>query len=165
MNNSLTWKDAFLGESQLLYDLDGNITSYLFPVNESGKSAGYIIVSSDKRFPGVLESTREGDSPYVNVSGTDAIYVGPLMHLEKVDNGVVDINKPLEILDKNQLESEGIYSKENIDEASTNDPSTSKSLIAPMTTTNYSYKLISGVPDYTWYLGCAPTSGENILTY
>lgn len=37
--------------------------------------------------------------------------------------------------------------------------------MTPLATTDYSYKLISGVPDYTWYIGCAPTSGANIMAY
>ena len=71
------------------------------------------------------------------------------MHLEKEGNEVINLDIPSEILDVNEISKEGILTEENIENAYAKDDFS----VAPLATTDYSYKLISGVPDYTWYIG------------
>ena len=65
-NNSYSnWKKAKLDKGFPLFDFDGNVTSYLFSVKVNGKATGYVIVSAFGKKPEILESTRDGNHPYI----------------------------------------------------------------------------------------------------
>ncbi|MBG9757657.1 C39 family peptidase [Lysinibacillus sp. fkY74-1] len=160
------WKQAKLHDGVELFDFDGNLTSYVFEVtNENGNDQGYIIVSAFPEFPGVVESTREGSSPYKNVNNGDGIYVGPLLSYAKIGDSIQDLQSN-EVLEESELRSLGTLNNQNIEElVEETNRTIGQDMIAPFAATDYSYKLISGVPDYSWYRGCAPTSGANIIKY
>ncbi|WP_102027885.1 C39 family peptidase [Salirhabdus sp. Marseille-P4669] len=158
------WKGANLGKGLTLYDFEGNITAYLFPVQVDDNKKGYVIFSANKMLPGLIESAREGGHPYENVNGK-LIYVGPLMYFSKKnfsDSKIFDIRMSKNI-DKVKLKSKGPLSSENIAKfAETNNDISNNSIYA---TSSSQYKLISGVPDFQWYIGCSPTSGANIIKW
>jgi hypothetical protein len=63
-NAERKWRDSTLKFEFPLYDFDGQVTSYLFTVqDENGNDTGYLVVSNSPK-PVVLESTREGTHPY-----------------------------------------------------------------------------------------------------
>lgn len=164
-NSYPDWKTASIEPAEELYDFDGNLTSYLFQVRSKGVDQGYVIVSASNFIPGVLESTREGSNPYKDGITESKIYVGPLMHYIKYSaDELIDLknNKKLK---KNALKSKGPYSKKNIvNQQSTTLKNQNVSLYAS-NPANYTYKLISGVGDFTWQVGCGPTAAANILKY
>ncbi|MFC5775517.1 C39 family peptidase [Ectobacillus antri] len=159
------WKNASLEKGKKLYDFDGNLTSYLFQVKNQGKDQGYIIISAIPEIPGVLESTREGSNPYVDVKESDSIYVGPVLHFSKVDNEYAMSLSNKKVEKKSKLKSNAPLSYENIEKYADATSTVEPEQIGTQAVTNYKYKLISGVPDYTWDIGCAPTSGANIVKY
>lgn len=177
-NSFENWKEAKLKEPISLYDFDDNLTSYLFEVmNKNGTEQGYIIVSALKDFPGVMESTREGSSPYNSLvkdslNKDKNIYVGPLLHFKKTSNEkIIDLQQN-KVLNSTELKSKGLFNKQDvkkmkIDESTSISSAsiTDYSYISPTSITDYSYKLISNVPDIAWYRGCAPTTGANIIRY
>ncbi|PGE55973.1 galactose oxidase, partial [Bacillus toyonensis] len=86
------WKDAQIGQSTILYDLEGQITGYAFQVKKDNQDKGYIIASSEKQTPSIIESTREGKYPYQQVEEGQSIYTGPLQHYKKVDRTIVNLH-------------------------------------------------------------------------
>ncbi|PGA38016.1 galactose oxidase, partial [Bacillus toyonensis] len=50
------WKGAQVGQSTVLYDLEGSITGYAFQVQKNNQDKGYIIASSEKQAPSIIES-------------------------------------------------------------------------------------------------------------
>ncbi|PGO30042.1 hypothetical protein CN984_10975 [Bacillus cereus] len=166
-NADTPWSKGTLEQPKKLYDLDGNLTSYIFQVKVGEIDSGYMIVSAISEFPGVLESTREGKTPYENIKEGDAIYVGPLLHYGKEKNGNIKDLKSKKTLSKNSIKSKGPLDKHNIKNLAQKTKKQEEELqtIYPQAISNYTNKMINGVPDYTWYLGCAPTSGANIVQY
>ncbi|MCZ0756453.1 hypothetical protein M4I42_12870, partial [Anoxybacillus sp. J5B_2022] len=60
-------------------------------------------MSAIPQFPGILESTREGSNPYVNVKENNGIYVGPLLHFSIEKNGYVKNLKENKLIEKSKL--------------------------------------------------------------
>ncbi|ASS73920.1 hypothetical protein CIG75_02290 [Tumebacillus algifaecis] len=152
------WDSAVIQEGKVLYDFDGNVSAYLFPLTVNDRPSGYMIVSAYSQTSGVIESTRTGTTPYVGINGKDAIYVGPLMHYKKVGDAHFEDLHLKKKIQKNTLKSKGPLAKENVNRLSA-------SQITPEAITEYKSKTLTGIPDYQWYKGCAPTSGANIVKY
>lgn len=164
-NSFESWKSITLQEPTELYDFDGILTSYLFEItNKYDKDQGYIIVSALPDFPGVVESTRTGSSPYKNIKNGDGIYVGPLLSFTKNNNTFKDLHSG-EIVEKNELKNKGTLTVENVKELAKTTKDSMDEIVNPDNITDYSFKLMSEVPDFLWYKGCAPTSGANIVKY
>ncbi|MGG1263889.1 C39 family peptidase [Brevibacillus laterosporus] len=162
-NSYENWKDAKLGDTSDLYDFDGNLTAYLFPVIVNGEDSGYVIYGVNEGNGGILESTREGEHPYSGVNESERIYVGPLMHYKKIDSGEFEDLHSKKVIQEEDLLSEGPLSQSEINKRLT---VAEEELVSPMSSpVNYSYKLIRSVPDYDWYIGCTPTSAANIISY
>ncbi|MGX1826778.1 C39 family peptidase [Paenibacillus taichungensis] len=166
--NTEDWKNTKISYDFPLFDFDGNVTAYLFSVKLEASNSGYLIVSADNN-PVVLESAREGDHPYFKANEGQPIYVGATMYYVKLNSSeFIDIREGKTIT-SNDLKSKGTLSGKasdqfiipETDSASEISPLT----VQPQTIISYSQKLISGVPDFTWYLGCSPTVFSNITKY
>lgn len=150
------WKDAQIGASNTLYDLDGNITGYVFQIEKNNEEHGYIIANGKNNGPSIIESTRAGANPYKNIEEGKAIYTGPLQHLKKENDKIIDLhtNQNVEKLEeKKQLEVVQNYSFSA--------PKVERFSNKP----KIQNKLINNVPDYQWYRGCSPTAIANLVAY
>lgn len=171
-SNTSHWKNATIKFEFPLYDFDGYVTAYLFSVKSNGKDSGYLIISANEK-PIVLESAREGIHPYHKLSIQDqAIYVGATMYYIKHSSDQYYDIREGNVISRNDLKSKGTiqgkiyYQNFSFNKSNNNLPAEfSSSLIKPQTIISYSYKLISGVPDFSWYKGCSPTSFSNIVKY
>ncbi|HHW38507.1 MAG TPA: hypothetical protein GXX18_14935 [Bacillales bacterium] len=158
--NTENWENAKAKYEFPLYDFDGNITSFLFTVEEKGEDKGYIIISNTSQ-PEVLESTREGSHPYINKKKNEekAVYVGPTMHyVEQEDNASYLDLRSEKVINKRSLKSKGSLSK-GFTNKEQNEPQ-----IGIQTIISYSSKILN-VADMAWYIGCSPTSFGNIVRY
>ncbi|PHB16691.1 hypothetical protein COE80_28135 [Bacillus pseudomycoides] len=152
------WNDASFSEEKTLYDLDGKIRAYLFQVKKGDQNYGYIIANGIKGKPSIIESTREGNNPYTGVPEGQAIYIGPLQHLKKENDKVIDIatNQNIEFKEVKQVENSREESLV---------PDVKYAINTKATEDEYTEKKIGNVPDYTWYRGCSPTAFANIFAY
>ncbi|MGE8016709.1 S-layer homology domain-containing protein [Bacillus mycoides] len=151
------WKDANINEGNTLYDLRGYISGYVFQVKKDNQDMGYIIVGSKKSKNSIVESTREGTSPYKDVEEGNAIYTGPLQHYKKDTNKVTDLhtNQSSELKDVKQPEEKKRSIAAPFANSSSNDEEDF----------GFKQKYISNVPDYNWYRGCSPTAIGNVVAY
>ncbi|MEC0211372.1 C39 family peptidase [Paenibacillus ehimensis] len=174
-NSHPDWKGSSLSFEETLYDFDDKITSYLYTVkDETSKSdEGYIIVSAGND-PIVLESTREGSHPYKGKKAESErpVYVGGLLHFVKVDGdknskALSDTEVTIKDLrNNNTLKKSELKSKGLLSEGVKLAPSENKGEdIAPASRVSYSKRIISGVPDHSWEIGCSPSSMSNIIKY
>lgn len=166
--NTKDWHNSKMNFEFPLFDFDGNVSSYLFSVKSEGASSGYLIVSADNS-PVVLEAAREGNHPFVNSTGGQPIYVGATMYYVKLNSSqFLDIRQGKTIT-TNDLKSKGTLhgkaSDQSIDPHANSVTEFLPITVQPLTIISYSQRLISGVPDFTWYLGCSPTSFSNIVKY
>lgn len=161
-DSSVEWEKGELNNHENLYDFDGNLVAYLFPVKSEGKDQGYIISSANPDFPGVIESAREGQHPYQSIEKGKLIYVGPLMYYVKNGNEFIDI-KTNQTYSFKDFKSKGPLAKENVKKYST--LSTVQGTQDNFSLTSASGSIISNVPDYTWRKGCFPTSAANMLVW
>ncbi|QDX93985.1 hypothetical protein EEL30_17820 [Brevibacillus laterosporus] len=113
-NSHENWKDAELEDTSDLYDFDGNLTTYLFPVTANGEESGYVIYGVNEGNDGILESTREGEHPYSGVDESERIYVGSLMHYKKIDSGEFEDLHSKQLIQEEDLQSEGPLSQNAI---------------------------------------------------
>ncbi|NUH91352.1 PA14 domain-containing protein [Bacillus thuringiensis] len=154
------WKDAQIGQSTILYDLEGKITGYAFQVKKDHQDKGYIIASSEKQAPSIIESTREGKYPYQQVEEGKSIYTGPLQHYKKVDQTIVNLHTEQTIDIKT--------AKQQIETTKPKD-STERSFSPKKKLAQeqpaFKENSIPNVPDNQWYYGCTPTAVSNIAEY
>ncbi|MEH7460240.1 S-layer homology domain-containing protein [Bacillus sp. JJ1127] len=150
------WENANVDEGKILYDLEGEISGYVFQVNKENQDSGYVIADSKKKNNSIIESTREGSSPYKEIEEGKAIYTGPLQHFKKDDSNITDIHRKqsFKLDDVKQAELKKVKVSKSIAYANTSDDDMV-----------YKEKLIQNVPDYTWYRGCTPTAFANIVGY
>ncbi|WP_223268702.1 C39 family peptidase [Bacillus toyonensis] len=154
------WKDAQIGQSTILYDLEGQITGYAFQVKKDNQDKGYIIASSEKQTPSIIESTREGKYPYQQVEEGQSIYTGPLQHYKKVDRTIVNLHTEQTIdikTAKQQIET----TKPKDSTERTYSPKKKLAQDQPA----FKENSIPNVPDNQWYYGCTPTAVSNIAEY
>ncbi|HFJ9280769.1 TPA: S-layer homology domain-containing protein [Bacillus cereus] len=156
------WQDTHFSESKTLYDLEGQITGYLFQVQKNNEDLGYIIADSKNNGSPILESTREGSNPYKNIDEGKAIYTGPLHHLKKEKDKVINIHTS-QAIGINQAKSIQI----DKDKEKQHQPHTYNAPQMELNSQEPDYKEhnISNVPDYTWYHGCSPTAIANLVAY
>ncbi|MGE8016708.1 S-layer homology domain-containing protein [Bacillus mycoides] len=154
---SENWKTAIVTEGKTLYDLNGQISGYVFQVKKDNKDLGYVIASNKKGGNSIVESTRKGTNPYKDIEEGKAIYTGPLQHYKIVDNKITDLhnNQSFDLKDVKQPEEK----KRNIAKPFANSP------INDEDNFDFQEKQIQNVPDYNWYRGCAPTAIGNIVAY
>ncbi|MCH5477091.1 S-layer homology domain-containing protein [Bacillus cereus] len=153
------WKNANVDQGKNLYNLEGEISGYVFQVNKDNQDLGYIIADSKKTNNSIIESTREGSSPYKEVEEGKAIYTGPLQHFKKDNDNITDIHSKqvLKIDDAKQIELKKAPISKSIAYAATSNND--------MDDMMFKEKLIQNVPDYTWFRGCTPTAFANIIGY
>ncbi|MGG3523248.1 C39 family peptidase [Bacillus pseudomycoides] len=153
------WKDAQIGESTILYDLEGRITGYAFQVKKDKQDKGYIIASSEKQTPSIIESTREGKNPYQQVEEGKSVYTGPLQHYKKVDQTIVDLHTEqptdIETVKQKQVDTKKTKTSKEIAYS----PKMAQEIL------DFKTNLISNVPDNQWEIGCTPTAASNIVEY
>ncbi|PGA79394.1 hypothetical protein COL91_28225 [Bacillus pseudomycoides] len=156
------WKDAQIGESTILYDLEGRITGYAFQVKRDNQDKGYIIASSEKQTPSIIESTREGKNPYQQVEEGKSVYTGPLQHYKKVDQTIVDLHTEqstdIETAKQKQVEEKNLKAFRETKE-------TTYSPKMAQEDPDFKVNLIQNVPDNQWEIGCTPTATSNIVEY
>lgn len=157
-----------IGKEITLYDFDGNVTSYLFPVTDGTLEHGYIIESAISSHPGFLQATTKGSHPYKNIESNKAIYVGPSAFFSKIDkDNFTDlrINKKIK---RKDLKSKGSYTKEGFSETDAKNATININYQAQsLTATVSSSKTIVGVPYIKWdpAIGCSPTAAAMIAGY
>ncbi|GIP30798.1 C39 family peptidase [Paenibacillus sp. J2TS4] len=167
--NTDDWHDSKVNFEFPLFDFDGNVTAYLFSVTVGGTDSGYLIVSAEND-PVVLESAREGSHPYFKfLNEGQPIYVGATMYyIKRNTSEFIDIRQG-KIITSSDFKSKGTLQgksfNENMDLSKHSDLEFSPLSIEPQTIISYSKKIISGVPDFSWHLGCSPTSFSNIVKY
>ncbi len=161
------WKDIKnlnVGSEQLLYDFDGNLNAYLFPVNEGDVAHGYIIESAIPGHGGLLEAATAGVHPYSNLKSSESLYVGPSAYYQKLDkDNFVDLRTKSKI-NRKSLKSKGVFSKESL----ANSPSKSIQEQPPESTMEALATVtrrVPNVPDTPWHEGCVPTAAGNIALY
>ncbi|WJE55588.1 PA14 domain-containing protein (plasmid) [Bacillus cereus] len=154
------WKDAQTGTSNTLYDLDGNIAGYVFQIEKNNEEHGYIIVDKQKNVNSIVESSREGSNPYKNVEEGKAIYTGPLQHLKKENDKIIDLHTN-QVVDVKKEKYEETKKPKEVQSYSYSAPKVEKASVEPETKDKY----IKDVPDYQWYRGCSPTAIANLVTY
>ncbi|PFM62723.1 galactose oxidase [Bacillus cereus] len=154
------WKDAQIGASNTLYDLDGNITGYVFQIEKNNEEHGYIIADGKSDGPSIIESTRTGSSPYKDVEEGKAIYTGPLQHLKKENDKIIDLHTN-QVIDATKRTTEAIKKQKEIQPYSYIVPKVAKAFGEPQ----FKDKYIKDVPDYQWYHGCSPTAIANLVSY
>ncbi|MFB6649251.1 S-layer homology domain-containing protein [Bacillus toyonensis] len=154
------WKGAQVGQSTILYDLEGSITGYAFQVQKNNQDKGYIIASSEKQAPSIIESTREGKYPYQQVEEGKSIYTGPLQHYKKVDQTIVNLHTEQTIDIKTAKQQIETTKPKNSTERTY---SPKKELAQEQPT--FKENSIPNVPDNQWYYGCTPTAVSNIAEY
>jgi hypothetical protein len=161
-DSSEEWKTGELSNHENLYDFDGNLVAYLFPIKSEGNDQGYVISSANPDFPGVIESTREGQHPYQSIVKGKLIYVGPLMYYVKNGSEFVDI-KTNQTYSLKEFKSKGPLAKDSVNKYSK--LSTVQNTQNTYSVNSTSGMIISNVPDYTWRKGCFPTSAANMLVW
>jgi hypothetical protein len=166
------WKDVnniqISLEQRTLYDFDGNINAYLFPVTDGKTDHGYIIESAIPASPGLLEATTAGESPYVNVASDKGIYVGFSSFYSKVDsNNFEEIRTKQKIeRSKHLLEGKkGSFNRETVATGKFRSTSNiNNTLVTPMTS---SYYILGGIGNIAYNLtaGCVPIAAANVAKY
>ncbi|EFI65118.1 S-layer homology domain-containing protein [Bacillus anthracis] len=154
------WNDAQIGASNTLYDLDGNITGYVFQIEKKNEELGYIIADGKSGGPSIIESVRTGSSPYKNVEEGKAIYTGPLQHFKKENDKIIDLHSK-QVIDAIKRTTEEGKKQREIQPYSNNVPKVAKAFGEPQ----FKDKYIKDVPDYQWYHGCSPTAIANLVSY
>uniref|UniRef100_UPI0020CF8721 S-layer homology domain-containing protein n=1 Tax=Bacillus thuringiensis TaxID=1428 RepID=UPI0020CF8721 len=151
------WKNAIITEGKILYDLNGIISGYVFQIQKDNIDMGYVIASNKKGKNSIIESTREGTSPYKDIEDREAIYTGPLQHYKMDGNKITDLrnNQSFELKDIKRSEEK----KRNVAKPFAN------SSIIDEDNFDFQEKYIQNVPDYTWYRGCTPTAFANVVGY
>ncbi|WP_436864835.1 S-layer homology domain-containing protein [Bacillus fungorum] len=154
------WKNAQLGQSTTLYDLEGNITGYAFQVQKDNQDSGYIIANSEKQAPSIIESTREGKNPYQQVEEGMSLYTGPLQHYKKVDQTIVNLHT--------EQTTDIKTAKQKVKTNKTEEPKKSNDfsgITIAQSIPDFKENSIPNVPDNQWYYGCSPTAFSNVIEY
>ncbi|MCD1261371.1 C39 family peptidase [Paenibacillus athensensis] len=168
-NGFEAWQSASITYQFPLFDFEDEITSFLFDITNAAGAAGYVVVSAEDS-PVVIESAREGVSPYVSIQKNEkALYVGPTQYfIKKRDDTYYDIREHAS-KNKTNLKSNGSLNGSKKAPETGLDGAEVGLLSAPTVGINsvvsYSSKIISTVPDFSWRKGCSPTSFSNIIWY
>lgn len=165
-NSDANWKDSELVLDRSLYDENGQLTAYLFIILQENQENGFIIVSGNEKFPGILESTRKGTNPYKTVDKENSIYVGPISYFEKsgTEGSYIDLNTKKE-LSKTVLEEINMFTKVKNVSSENKNSKKSNNLVRSVNAPYYNHKYISNVPDFEWTHGCVPTAYANVIAY
>lgn len=165
------WSSVKISYQNPLFDFDDNLTAFIFDIKNDAGDAGYLIVNADDN-PVVIEAAREGKGPYTQKSNMEkAIYVGPTQYyLKENDTTYFDLRTKTE-KNKSDFKTKGSLNGKMKASASLlqNDTQLSsevnKGEVLPQTVVSYSSKNLTSVPDFSWRVGCSPTSFSNIIWY
>ncbi|WP_033796862.1 hypothetical protein [Bacillus pseudomycoides] len=167
-NTTSNWNGGDLTFDRSLYDFQGNEIAYLFQVQNGQKEDGYIIVGLHNNMYEVLESTREGKSPYNEVKKSDSIYLGPLSYYKKTSTP----NEYTELLsNKTYTKSEiKVLSNTAIKQdahaqKSSYQFSAKENLSQSVDIPNYNFKILNGVINTTAKNGPIIDTVSNIVIY
>jgi len=183
------WRGATLSEPFPLYDLDNRLSSYGFNVIGLNGLCGYIIVNTDKNDAPVLEF---GDSPGLlilkkyrelsakvekailpgqKLEGSRVIYLSAMTFLAEFLILQGDNSQNRLIFDLQTGEAVSSLPQKVVSEDRTLpaiNQQAWENLSNPShqaVTLGFYEKVLTSVPAYLWYKGCAPTSGAMVMAY
>lgn len=160
-----------VGKQISLLDENNQATKTLVElVNSNNQLSGYMIVDHTQNFE-VVEFALGNVHPLQSTTSNNVYYLGPLAYAESVGNNMKDV-KTNTLFEKNKLQEVKKVKLEKL-KATNNEMNVSaiNTKSATSTKTNYSYKLLSDVPDYQQSANtsmnndCVPTSAANVLMY
>ncbi|MDQ7030511.1 MAG: C39 family peptidase [Ardenticatenia bacterium] len=177
---------AQLRDAIVLYDVNGEVSAYLFPVIRHGKPAGYLTVSAFNLPNPVLEFAVEGSHPLQDarrslaerdvqpVAQQRPLYLGLLFYAYEIESQgqrrkVFDLyTKKIVEVEEEQIDTLDFPQSQQQQDQGQNRESQQRT--TPQTSNTFAY--ISGVPDwnqfwgsYGCYSGCSPTAAINALGY
>ena len=169
------WQNAEPGDAVPLFDLDGAVAAYLFPVRSGdGQPAGYITVAAQQLPNPVLEFAVGGGTPLDATQSTPRTLLAQTdtthpLYLGLLTYGYAIPGTPSEPRRFFDLWSQKIYPVEPVSTARQSRPAAAPVTVPARVQT---YNFISGVPDwnqfwgsYGCYSGCTPTSAINVMGY
>lgn len=163
---NVKWNTKTLSKKIPLYNKELNLVAYLLHVVDKNLTHGYFILDAKD---GSIVQFAEGESPYqslldqyidykfskklIKKEDIKLIYGGATFYSVAIEDG-----NGINIYDFGD-EMVAAKSTDSLIESSTSNDS----IIAPLSTGIEKY--LSGVGDYDWYKGCAPTSSANLVHY
>ncbi len=165
------WAGSCLGQAVPLYDVDGSVTAWGFDVLLENRAIGYVIVDASPG-EGVIEFGDGCGLPWL-------AEVAKAMEAARVFGGVEGVRMlypaalsyPVELSVHSPRGVERLfwYRSEFTDATDVLALKPRPDFTSPPTqsdvATILSEAYVSGVPDYGWYRGCAPTAAGNALGY
>lgn len=164
-----TWDGVEIVKETPLHDTEGNLTSYCFDLRCEQQNSYMIVSATSKNYP-VMQFAAHASSQYLDAdSSTESVYVGPGQYLAKsdTDDSFVDLSTG-QVIEVDGTEAVTAH----LDEATEDFNDIAQLYISgdilnqPMPIAEeVTYKRLTGVPEYDWYLGCVPTAMAMILAY
>lgn len=172
------WKDARIGKTTPVYDVNENITAYIVELVKDGDYAGYIVVSAKKTNYPILEFSK-GKSPLIRMKElgikAEKIYrVGGLKYFLSSEGKYYDLHKReinFEKFRENlRKAAENIKVKEHIARKSVEAKKQWEYYLSGVAGTTLSASSWYGqhiydVPAFLWDDRCSPTSAAMVLEY
>ncbi len=182
LNNFKEWKKAEITMTAIIYNVDKEISAYLYEITVNGKYAGYIIVSAKRDNYPILEFSK-GESP-LKIAFKHRISVKKLYRInantyvvEDINNNFYTMNGKTINFTKLKMYMKKITMEENVKKHLTLRKAEAERLwevvenslqLQPTqsyTCYDWQQTLIWGVPAFYWDDGCSPTAAAMVLEY
>ena len=167
-----SWEDVVIVKETPLYNFAGELISYCFDLKCGDQNAYIIISATSKNYP-VRQFASHATSSYLNVNDkTKSVYAGPGEYfIEHQQDDVYQNIVTGEIREEKVEESTSVLVA--TDEVAEDFDSIAQLYISgqigKQTKTKAlratTYRNITGVPLYSWKVGCAPTAMGMIIAY
>jgi hypothetical protein len=174
------WQGAIPGAIIPHYDLDNQLSAYVFSVVKDGKIVGSITISAPQLTNPVLEYSTAAprsqsslaDSQILaetlgtRLDSSHPLYLGMLAYFYRLES-----NGPSKLV---EMSTQRVFQLENLLDLPVEDQSKNQiskledqaeniaSKVPAIAPAQTSFKLLKG-PDYSWYRGCGPTATANVM--
>lgn len=158
------FEDLKAGKQIELLDENNTVTkTHVELVNLKNQLSGYMVVDHAQNYE-IVEFALGDVHPLQNITSNSVYYLGPLAYAELLDDTKLKYVQTNDTFEKSELKE----IKKKIENLKKYEESTG---ISAFNVTDYSYKVISSVPDYqqnnntSMENDCVPTSAANVLMY